>query len=183
MALGNWAILAVRLDGKVIDAVEVDWPASVSGVVVEIYKNWAYVSDGTVPKRLNDAFTRPEVMEIQHGMVRYADWTVLARRGPQDGIYLAAWSTDYRKKSGPFPTVGFVGCGVSGYDDNGKWVGVEPRSADFLRSWIAKMRDELPSEVSAVVVDDSSISQGNAFFARNLPKMRADPSFNPEKAR
>lgn len=177
MALGNWATLAVRLDGTVIDTVKVDWQKSVSGVLIEIYKNWIYVSDEAVPRRPNDSFNEPVVLEIRHGSLVYADWHIWACRGPQDGIYVAAWSG-----SEVSDQIGFVGCGVYGYDGD-KRVGVLPSSADFLRSWLATMSDEMPDDVSKVVVPDVSVDQGGAYFARNIPKLLADPNFDLEKAR
>ena len=183
MALGNWATLAVRLDGAIIDTVKVNWPTSVSGVLIEIYKNWVYVSDEAAPKRPNDSYTRPLIMQIQHGSLTYVDWSVLACRGPQEGIYLAAWSSDHSNKSGPYPMVGFVGCGVYGYDHDA-WIGVLPSSVEFLRSWLASVSDDLPEEVSNVVIqNNTSVDQGSAFFARNVPKLIEDPNFDVEKAR
>lgn len=183
MALGNWATLAIRLDGTVIDTVEVDWPVSVCGVFLQIYKNWVYVNDETVPKRPNDSYSGSVVMEVQHGSLTYADWKILACRGPQDGIYLAAWSSDYRKENSHRPMVGFVGCGVYGYEDQA-WIGVLPSSVGFLKGWLASVKDELPDEVSKVLVPDGTFTdQGEAFFRRNVPKLLSDKNFDPEKAR
>lgn len=184
MALGNWATLAVRFDGTLIDTVKVDWQKSPSGVLVEIYKNWVYVNDELRPHASNDTFVHPCAMSVRQGDLTYADWSILACRGPQDGIYLAAWFHEQREERSAEPrrVHGFVGCGVYGYDDH-TWVGVKPGSVDFLRGWIASVADELPEQASKVVIPFEHVNQGSAFFGRNIPKVLTDPNFDPEKAR
>lgn len=181
MALGNWATLAVRFDGTVVDTVEVGWPTSPAGARVEVYKNWIYVHDARLAKGEHDYYSSDVVMEVQKGDLTYADWHVRAVRGPQDGVYVVAWFRDVGDPENP-RYAGFVGCGVYGYDGN-DWVGVRPSSAAHLRKVLARLKDDLPAEMLAVQIPDVSVDQGGAFFARNVPKVLADPKFDPEKAR
>ena len=183
MALSNWATMAIMLNSTIINTVDVDWPTSPSGILVEIYKNWLYVHDEASPERPNNRFMHPTVMSVEHGSVVYADWHNEARRGPQDGVYVVAWFSDLNpdpNEASPLVR-GFVGCGVDGYDGK-EWVGVRATSLDFLRAWLANKEIDFPPAVSGLVVPDGSVNQGAAFFRRNVPKL-ADPSFNLEKAR
>ena len=132
MALSNWDTLAVGLDGKPQSGFFV----SPGGVEVSIYKNWIYVRD---PKAWRDGghFVKDTIMEINHGSVQYHDVEIQAVRGPQSGVYVVCWHVNYGNGSDePTKYTGMIGCGVSGYEDEG-WVGVKPESVEFLQKWIS----------------------------------------------
>lgn len=209
MALGNWATLALKLDGTPINTVDTGWLTSPAGVLLDIRKNWLNAHDGRA-WREGAQFVSPVVLYLEQGRLSYLDWTINAIRGPQQGIYVVAYWTN------PDRTInGFVGCGVYGYGEEG-WLGVTPASVEFLRNWVtakeplptkAQYEDLIgvregeapqaefdewlaaygdaanvfPEDVANVPWDKVvSINQGSAFFARNIPKV-LDGTYDPEK--
>jgi hypothetical protein len=158
MALSNWDTLAADEEGKPSNGALI----SPLGVVVDIYKNWIYVHDERAWAE-GGSFVKPTVMQIEVGDVRYKDVSILARRGPQEGVYVVVVSD--RKA--------MVGCGVYGYDGD-TWVGVKPESV----AWFA---DELRKEVQAgdSVLDEETLkkidllntprwNQGDVYLAKRL---------------
>ena len=188
MALGNWAMLAVKTDGTQINVenveVAIGWPASPAGVTVEIYKDFVYVLDEASPKRPSALYEYPFIMSVNHGHFVYVDWHVHVVRGPREGVYVAAWF------QGPKGVEGYAGCGVYGYDD-GEWVGVTEESVAFLAALVSSKEIEFPPEMSRVFPEEiarldftnlRSVNAGEAFMERNFPHM-GEPGFDPEKAR
>lgn len=127
MALSNWDTLAVSLEGEPHGGVFV----SPGGVRVEFYKNWIYVYD---EKGWTEGgnYVEPCVMELQYGSVTYKDVTIQAVRGPQNGVYGAAWSYKPNKETEKYEYTGMIGCGVYGFEGE-EWVGVTPASVEFLK--------------------------------------------------
>lgn len=160
MALSNWDTLAVDLKGRPV-AGHFESPL---GVKVAIYKNWLYVRD---PKAWRAGlFCEPTVMEIQNGELSYLDVRIVAKRGPQEGVYAAIYS-----RTGD-AVAGIVGCGVYGFDDD-KWIGVQASSVAFLKEMIGVRSEfdghkfyELPDEVATVDLSGATrFNQGDKYFA------------------
>jgi hypothetical protein len=152
MALSNWDTLAVDENGESTNGVFI----SKLGVSVEFYKNWLYVRD---EKAWQDGgrFVSPTVMQIEEGTLSYKDVNIVARRGPQNGVYAVIQTTIYpptitedcskcKVKAKAYrheascpdfvdtKYVVMVGCGVYGYSGE-EWVGVTDDSKKFLIDW------------------------------------------------
>jgi hypothetical protein len=100
MALSNWDTLAFNLNGPC------SGKADAGGWRVEIYKNWLYVHHDDVL-----------VTTIQDASMRIGTWEIRARRGPQEGIYLVAWSAQLDADGTYRDKALLVGCGVYGFTD------------------------------------------------------------------
>lgn len=139
MALSDWDTLAVDHNSAALAG----YSKNHKGVGVEIYKNFLYIHDkearqgfaplavaGPIDEEHTDlatkhyGFTSDVVMQVDHGILRYGGWSIYAERGPKNGVYVVAYSsqTDYAttdedgKKT--YPKISeylLVGCGVSGY--------------------------------------------------------------------
>jgi len=129
MALSNWDTLAVNLKGEPQSGFFV----SPGGVKVEIYKNWVYIHDPEA-WREKGSYVKDTIMQINHGDLHYHDVEIRAIRGPQEGIYVACWHTDYKDEEIIY--TGMVGCGVYGFAGE-EWIGVTPESVAFLQKWIS----------------------------------------------
>ncbi len=106
MALSNWDTLAIDHEGKSTNGVFI----SPLGVQVEIYKNWLYVRDEKAWQE-GGSYIEPTIMHINEGNLHYKDVDILAKRGPQKGIYVLVYSG--WEHSNTF--VAMAGSGVSGY--------------------------------------------------------------------
>jgi hypothetical protein len=126
MAMSNWDKVIFDLSGRPMTGKPDRSPLRVRP---EIYKNWVYVSDENSSP--NGPFLWPVVLSLKAGEIAYQDWVIIAKRGPQDGIYVAAYTTS----PGDFGRKGFVGCGVYAYDEAGARIGARPSSIAFLREW------------------------------------------------
>jgi hypothetical protein len=115
MALSNWGTLAMDKEGKSINGVF----KSPQGVVVRIYKNWIYVEDANAWQD-GGAFVEPTIMEIQEGILTYKDTQIIAKRGPQNGVYCVVYTLPYREN---FDLMTGIGC---------YWVGVEQASVEHM---------------------------------------------------
>lgn len=107
--------------------------ASPCGVVVQVYKTGLDVSDRR-SWRKKSGLTNGLVMRVTDGRLDYQDVSLVARRGPQGGIYAAVW-----RRVG-FSTVGVVGYGVPEHDDRGRRTGYTPRSVIWFCN---SLRDEV----------------------------------------
>jgi hypothetical protein len=86
-------------------------------------------------------------MEIQEGSVRYKDVEIQAIRGPQAGIFCAVWSHMPRKKKSKrgneiydHTFAGMIGCGVSGFNDASKWIGVSRDTVKWFRNRLTEKK-------------------------------------------
>ena len=134
--MGNYDEFALTHEGKLSDGTF----KTPMGVRIYIYKNWLYIYDQHAWR--TGSFAEPTVAEIKEGVLRYFDLNVAAARGPQEGIYFAAW-TGYRHL-GDFD--GIVGVGCYAYEtdageEDAKWLGVEPKSMKFLKKFLQDSRD------------------------------------------
>lgn len=180
MALSNWDTLAFDHEAKPVNGIF----ESPCGVIVEIYKNWLYVSD---PKAWEEkiGWSKPVIMKMDHGVCHYKDVQIVAIRGPQIGVYAAVWS-GYQYKGSTIK--GMIGCGVSGFDDNGKWIGVTNESilwfqnemisgvmekyilGEHYQDEMWEFTHEIPEVLrwSLLVGNPLRFNQGDAFFAKAL---------------
>lgn len=152
MALSNWDTMAVDEKGAPTNGVFV----SPKGVRVEIYKNWLYLSE----KSAEDESLNPRgiVGTVQSGEMSLKDVHIFAKRGPQNGIYcIVYWSNfepvpkegcelcgvkpaedgkkdAYHERACPKVFGAMLGIGCYGYSDS-EFVGVLPKSVEFLRAW------------------------------------------------
>lgn len=130
---------------------------SEAGLTVEIHRNWLHVlapslwRPGSLPS--------PVVLILSEGEGTILDVNLVARRGPQDGIYFAAWTVN-----------GFalIGAGVRGTSAPPSYQGVTVASYEFLLStladWTAESR--IPSHLLAQPANPLRFNQGNAWIAR-----------------
>lgn len=123
MALSNWDHFGITNTGEFASSVK-----SNLGYSIELYKNWLYVRD---PQAWQEGagYISPIVMEIREGDFNYKQHRIIAKRGPQNGIF-----TVILKPYADTPEI-FVGCGVYGYEGD-QWVGVNAESMKFLEDWI-----------------------------------------------
>lgn len=176
MSLGNWAVLAVDQYGRKCDG-KLFTPGN---RCIQIYKNWLFLFDET-HLRKHGAIPAAEPREILDGAVVYTmvagalqfgDLSILAVRGPHDGVYVACWT-------GEPDETGFdamIGCGVYGYGppcgtiEPEKWIGVGSTARNFLRFLIGEQFDEcgqfpqnddlyLPDELIGVPIHDDPIPE------------------------
>ena len=101
-----------------------DFP-SPCGVVVQVYKTVLHVSDRKAWRK-KSGFTNGLVMCVTDGRLDYQDVSLVARRGPQGGIYAAVW-----RRVG-FSTVGVVGYGVPEHVWRGRSTGITQRSLNWF---------------------------------------------------
>lgn len=117
MALSNWDTLAFDINGPSHFGSVVNHEQ----VVVSLYKNWLSVtrmvrSTTGPPWRRHDKVTEEYVATINHGELHVGAWTILARRGPQNGVYVIATSGRWEQHD-QVERAFLVGCGVSGFTD------------------------------------------------------------------
>lgn len=174
MALSNWDTAAIDLNGNPSNGVFI----SPKGVIVEFYKNWIYVRDKKAWTK-NLGTSDHMVMTVNEGNLTYKDVNIIAKRGPQTGIYAAvfvdSWATDDRK------TIGMVGCSVYGYNTEGEvdedgWAifdGVKESSKQFLVNWITekefKTREETEQYYFGIEIrtysDDGKMTTDHPYIA------------------
>ena len=173
MALSNWDTFTIDQAGT---PTEGDY-VSPGGVEVTIYKNWLYIRD---PKAWRaGGFTSPTVMQITSGIVHYYDVEIVALRGPQNGVYVCAYTQTYAEKAQPAVT-GMLGVGVYGYD-NDEWVGVLPSSLEWFAERLAETRLDdacgimldvpvldIPTVFRTISLKGERYNQGDAHIARQL---------------
>lgn len=187
MALSNWETLAVNAKGEPINGVFV----SKLGVKVDFYKNWLYVADEAAWVE-GCRYTKPTIMNVDSGEFTYKDVTIIAKRGPQQGIYAVIYSQRFervpeegctqcgkKEKVHEYGTHGklelpfhasdcpvvfdcMVGIGCYGYEDGGEFVGVKPESLAFLKTWLNA------SEEDAIEIHDEDGTKHERRFTSYL---------------
>jgi len=126
MAVSNWDTLALNEKGEPIRGSYV----SPAGVEVTIYKNCVYVRDERAWTS-DIGWAEPTVMQIREGDVAYKDVSIRAVRGPQAGVYVAAFHVDWEPEKRVVS--GMIGVGAAAYLNNGEYAGVQPECVEFLR--------------------------------------------------
>lgn len=118
MALSNWDTLAFDLYGPSTGRV-----TNHQNLTIEIYKNWLYLRAGREDPQAED----PQIICLTEGQLTWGAWTVTARRGPQDGVFVVATSYRFLRadeiKGDPDQVDRYadpallVGCGVYGFEN------------------------------------------------------------------
>jgi hypothetical protein len=162
VALSNWALAAINEKGKGTNGVF----APQEGVEIEIYKNWLYIRD--TDNQGETHFHGPCVMQIQEGSLQYRNTTILAVRGPKQGVYVVAYTGNlYADKDNSWSAM--LGIGCYGYDDKeeqAKWIGIEKDEVDFLETVIDS---HFSGPISSIPLDNLvQINQGDAYIATKL---------------
>jgi hypothetical protein len=96
MALGNYNSISWNEKGKPIEG----FFKTPHGVMVEIYKNWLYLSDGN----------RKEIAHIDSGILYYKDLHLVAIRGKRQGIYFVAWTENYKHDKAVYKAMFGIAC-------------------------------------------------------------------------
>ena len=190
MALSNWDTMAVDLSGPSRGLFVRE------EVQVEIYKNWLYLRDARAWHEAT-GYSEPTVGRVAEGDLSYKHVKVLARRGPQDGVFAIV-------QSGWVDTLKvMVGCGVNGYGESAwpcghqnianyrcgseidgmtcsecggpaplpEWVGVSEESREFLGKMVVEEFSWTPAIADALLSAlkvGVRFNQGDAFFAEQL---------------
>lgn len=150
MTLSNWDTMTMDVKGKTLPG---EW-TSPGGVKIEFYKNWIHIHDEKGWQESEASYTKPIVMHVTEGVFHYKDVQVVALRGPQSGIFAAAWHTEYAKqKKGskeyiPPTITGIIGCGLYGYTNRGRWIGVTKTSLRWFMKQLNKQETSI-DEVSS----------------------------------
>jgi hypothetical protein len=118
MALSNWDTLAFDIGGPSHFGSVVNHEQ----VVVSLYKNWLNVtrmvrSASGPPWRRQDKLSENHVATVREGELSIGSWTIRARRGPQEGVYVIAVSARWDGQGNAVDKALLVGCGVSGFTD------------------------------------------------------------------
>lgn len=87
LKLSDWDVLALDERGQPTNAVT---EPSLCGVRAEAYCNWVNVVDASL-WREGSITPSPVVSTVMHGEISILDLTVVAERGPEHGVYFAAW--------------------------------------------------------------------------------------------
>jgi hypothetical protein len=173
MSQSDFDLLAVDESGRPTNGVSEPSPC---GVQVEVFHNWLNIRDRTGWRE--GALTPvPIVGTFLHGELTYQDVTLLAVRGPQEGIYFVTWFTDSRQV---YATLG-IGCHgwvqegpVRGSPQIPVYRGILPSSLEFLnfqiQEWLSQQR--IPVSLARVSLEQAMrFNQGDAFVTRgaNFP--------------
>ena len=127
MAFGNYADFAVNEKGERCLAII----KSPLGVEVEIYKTWLYVRDERAWVE-GGGYIKPTVMRVEEGRFHYKDVSIIAKRGPQSGVYAVVFWI-IRSPEPIYDVFGMAGCGVYAYNEAGEFVGVTAAAGAFLQ--------------------------------------------------
>jgi hypothetical protein len=120
------------------------------GVVAYFYKDWIYVDDKSAWKE--GGFVEPTIMEVREGVVRYRDLSIIAARGPQNGVYAVLCA------QGRGDTPSKYIAGVACYAYRGMtYIDVKPQSkahlAKLLKKWVRQHGiPEMPAILKALGV-------------------------------
>ncbi len=155
MALSNWDTLAVNEKGEHCNG-EYTSPL---GVSVVFYKNWLYVRDERA-WREGGKFGKSTVAEIHLGTIDYQDISIIAVRGPKNGVYACIYN-GYGKDA-----TGIVGCGIYGYEGD-EFVGVGEREKHFFSEFLSDENYMIPESFRKLDLSGSKrFNQGDAFFQK-----------------
>lgn len=190
MSLSEWDTMALDATGTPSRG-----RVESEGVSIEIHKNWLYLRDAR-SWAADQPFTNNVVAQIHEGELQYKKFRILARRGPQDGVF-ALVEVGYETNRQIL-----AGCGVNGYSNptwpcghqdvasqvcgpdfegsvcghcegptvEPEWVGVTAESRDFLAAMIVERlrEDPVASSILAGLRSALRFNQGDRFFADHL---------------
>lgn len=155
MALSNWDTLAVDETGAPLTDPLL---TTAGGVSFVFYKNWVYVRSPELwfP---GCGFTSPTIAQIDEGEVRIGGASLLAVRGPRDGIY--ALVTEQVHNGEGWRQRAMIGCACEAYVGD-TWTGVGEAEVAFLQAFLRERADEFGDLDLGRAVRHN---QGDAFFA------------------
>jgi hypothetical protein len=199
MALSNWDTMAVNAKGEPTNGVF----TSKLGVTVEIYKNWLYLRDEKAWQE-GGRFVKSTVGQIESGVLTYKDVSIVAKRGPQGGVYCVVKSEryDYVGRNGckickrparqekpdwqgkrqrnfhesgcPVVFDAMIGIGCYAYKGQ-RFVGVQKKSLAFLRRWLNESRVERMNLSGTTYWTDD---KGRKRVTRNKPRWKKYRSYS-----
>jgi len=126
MALSNWDLLAFNTQGKSCDGV-----MSYKDTTIEIYKNWAYISNDKMWYVNGTEFANPVIAEIQSGNIQIAKINIIAERHEHQNSIFIICKGGYNTK-GDMEIMCGIGC--SGYMNTGK-IYSERMGLDLSYDW------------------------------------------------
>lgn len=85
MALSNWDTLAIGTDGKTCAG-----SAQFEHLGLEVYKNWVYINSDELWKE-GLGYGKPVIAQFIEGEFNMAGVTIIAKRGPQQAIFIHAY--------------------------------------------------------------------------------------------
>ena len=114
MALSNWDTMAFNSLGKS----SMGWFENDKKDAVEIYKNWICIHSPSMWHK-GGSYTKPVIAELQEGRLSMCHFDIIAKRGPQRGIFVLVRWHHYikRGKKDVYQQKFFGGIGCSGYID------------------------------------------------------------------
>lgn len=160
MALSNWDLLVINQDGMMSNGVH----RSARGIEVAFYKNWLYVSDEAAWHE-HLGYSKPVLMEVQSGSMRYGDVNIRAARGSNNGIYAAVWSGIVNSATQPFNGM----CGVACYaHDDDELAGISTNVLKSFSKWVRHFdAHTLPLRMRTCDFSRSyRYNQGDAYIAQ-----------------
>lgn len=163
MALSDWDTLAFDELGQSTNGVF----TTPLGVHAEFYKNWLYISDEAAWTE-EGGFTKPTIMQVNAGDLRYRDLSIRAVHGPWNGIYAVCWSGYVNLSGMPFTSMAGISC--YGWDDD-TWVGVSVNPIKFMRAWLRRAfhAHDLSEAMREVQLDKMlRFNQGDRYICKYL---------------
>lgn len=163
MAISNWDTFGITEEGKFASEFK-----SKLGFTIELYKNSLHIHD-TKAWEEKGGFSKPIVLVVEEGNFQYKDVTIVAKRGPQNGIFViitTGWGFDSSLKF-------LIGCGVYGYKGD-DFVGVDDESMKFLQDWLnthsIKTRKAIADEYDMTLNEDQIqfLMEPNYLFDKKL---------------
>jgi len=131
MAMSNWDLLALNSEGKPVSEL-----VGFQGQRVALYKNWLYLYHGESEEKDGDG-EKPSrlVIKIDYGELATGDFDIVARRGPQEGIFAIAQTTKWNEENKEFDRKWIAGIGCAGYSETTDLIyeamGVNPDDYDY----------------------------------------------------
>ena len=132
MALSNWDTIAFNNDGESCNGIF----KNSKGSVLEIYKNWIYISNEKMWVK-DGPYRKPVIAQIIDGNIQIAGFDITAIRGSQSGIFVFASAFKNVAKD-EFKNFYFGGIGCSGYRDTvEETLSSLGRSPDISDKWVS----------------------------------------------
>lgn len=162
MAWGNWDFHSFKFNTPPSNDVyedEVDRVFTTSkNNFVEIYKNYILIGDPLRYRNGVNSMGSPYVVRLDEGKIKYQDLNIVAVKGPQSGIYVAAWTgyegldpkDEYWEEN---QLRGFLGIGLAwDCNEEDNWVGVGADAIKYFKTQLKK--NSIFSEVPKVIVKE-----------------------------
>lgn len=153
MILSNWDVLAVDECGRSSNGVS---EQSTCGVSVFPYHNWLNISCQSSWQQ-GSLQPNPIIGTLRDGELTILDVTIVAVRGPADGVYFATWFVDNEEIRAT------IGLSCYGFVSEQEYQGVTAEHVTFLRStlrdWVSSRR--VPDLLGGIKWNSSKIGRFN----------------------